>query len=696
MTEEDRYYREIYLGEVRDHISRLNELFLHLEKSPEDRDALNEAFRVMHTIKGDSAMMGLSHIAEKAHKAEDILDGLRGGRERVCQEVIDRLLSHVDDISELVEEFAGRASGKFGIVNANHADEAPAIKHETGCQASKMKELEDAILKMDASISKAVGELEIEGKQPPLSPDPGSCGETGAPKGKEAIPKGFRLTIKTEMEKVLRPVRAFMLLKILVENGELIRTDPPNEPLANGEFEDSIVAEVVTKDLGAMLDAIKAVPGVIDVFVEECEPPEQEEKISLADKTSQIDRLVSCVEAQGKEVETATISVDSTKGRHKVEEIKVNIASLDRLFNLSGELVLAKSRLGNIVKQHESPEMKEVHRFIEGVVSDLQTEVMNLRLMPIGQVFGIFPRMVRDMSKAVGKEIDLIIEGGDTAVDRKILEEIVDPVVHIVRNCVDHGIETPEERVKKGKGAVGTIRISASRDASHFILEVEDDGRGIDPSAVKQTAIAKGLISPKKAEGMSDEEALYLTCVPGFSTKKSVSELSGRGMGMSAVKNKIEAFGGSLSISSKVEQGTKITIRLPASMATVKVIVVGVGGQVYAIPVADVLEIVEIRKEDIKFIQGAPFINLRGDVIRLYRLAWLLGVQEGICNSYPAVIIRRGDGKNYGLLVTEVRDEDEVAMKPVPRILRGVKGFLGSAILGDGKPTFVIDVMSIV
>ncbi|HRR55198.1 MAG TPA: chemotaxis protein CheW, partial [Candidatus Methanomethylicus sp.] len=247
-----------------------------------------------------------------------------------------------------------------------------------------------------------------------------------------------------------------------------------------------------------------------------------------------------------------------------------------------------------------------------------------------------------------------------------------------------------------GKGPVGTIKVNAKRDAGHFILEIEDDGQGIDPRVVRDTAVERGLINRKKAESMSDEEAMMLICIPGFSTKRQVSEVSGRGVGMSAVKSKIEALGGTITISSQVGTGTRVAMRLPASMATMKILVVEVKDHAYAIPISDVLAIEEVSSKDLRYVQGEPFIVIRNQVMRAYRLAALLGIEDEEKGSYMAIIVKRADGATYGLLVTRVIDEDEVAMKPVPRIIRGVRGLLGSSILGDGKPTFILDVMTLV
>ncbi len=740
----EEQYLELFLGEVRDHLSKVNELLLHIEKNPEDRGALEEAFREFHTIKGDSATVGLTEVARLAHEAEDLLSGMRKGEVKVESEVIEALFRYIDKITEITE---GEGRAKPSLDGANDLPETKKSggKHK---DPKKIRELERALEIVEKGVSKA-SETLADGEEllPFLQKENTSSPETkgSSLKSKEENPprKGiflagdaieskngatsggqlndalivpkmttlcgtssnqkepsygkFLVRISNNIEPPLRPVRAFAIMKTLFEAGDLEKIDPPNEKLAAGDFGNEIIAEIVTRDVNALVESLRGIEGITEINHQKLDEPKPS-KPNMVEKTALIDRLVALVETDNKEENSAKIGVDSSKGKHKVEEIRVKIKSLDRLFNLAGELVLAKSRLTNLAKHVDSPEMKDVQRFIEGVISELQAEVMSLRLMPIGQVFGIFPRMVRDMSKELGKEVDLIIQGGETAVDRKVVEEVVDAMVHLIRNCLDHGIETPEERIRSGKQSVGTIRLSASRDSSHFVLEIEDDGRGMDPVKIREVAVAKGIVSQKKASEMDDEETLYLTCIPGFSTKKCVSEVSGRGMGMSAVKNKIESYGGSFSISSKIGRGTKFTIRLPVSMTTMKVIVIGVGKEShrYAIPVADISEIVEICKEEIKFIQGSPYINLRGEIIRLYRLAWLLKIDEGVCDSYYAIIIKRSEGRGLGLLVSEIMDEDEVAIKPVPKLLRGTLGFIGATILGDGKPAFVLDVMSIV
>ncbi|MCX8182671.1 MAG: chemotaxis protein CheA [Candidatus Methanomethyliaceae archaeon] len=630
------------MSEVTDHIRSLNEIFLHLEKNAHDKAALLEAFRIFHSIKGDSAAMGLREIVEIAHEAEDLLAAMKDGKRLVDQSAIERLFNYIDKIEALVKDLANGNSNNSGV----------ALQNET-------------------STERTTDSIPTKGN--------------------------FKVTINNNFEEQLKQIRAFALLRILADNGNLLSIDPPYEQLASGKFATKIVSIIATQDIEKLKNELMKIPGIVslDIEVLEANPPEENGvgAIAALDKLCQIDNLISNFEVKSQESNSA--SLDLIKDRHRLGEIKVRVQSLDKLFNLVGELVLAKSRLNNIVKSFESPDLKEIQRFIEGVVTDLQNEVMNIRLMPIGQVFGIFSRMVRDLAKASGKEIDLVIEGGDTAVDRKVLEEIMDPVIHIIRNAVDHGIEPPKERLEKGKNTVGTIKIRAYRETSNFVLDIEDDGRGLDPKLIKETALSKGLINTKKAESISDEEALYLICIPGFSTKKSPSKTSGRGMGMSAVKSKVESMGGILTIKSSNGMGTKVSMRLPASMATVKILVVRVGGQCYAIPLSDVVEIVQVKGGLIKYIQGEPFIELRGKIIRVHALSKLLGINDD-SELRTAVIVRRIDGREYGLLVSEVVDEDEVAMKPVPNIFQGMRSLLGTSVLGDGRPTFIIDVMTLV
>jgi len=717
MPDRSGRYVDLYLSEVMDHLNSLNDLFLQLEKHPDDRAAVLEAFRAMHSIKGDSAMMELHGVVEVAHEAENLLAAIKDGKLAVSSGVIDQLLGYVDRIEGMVKAFARSDSPKYRD-DAPKCVGTPSLPPEAlGKPRTPNGWLGEAHLLTQAPGPAGAGtgvgvgadaydggkiggagvgdgtsvDINVEAKSNAKS---NVNANAGPPPPENA--GTFKVVIRNNFEEKLKPIRAFALLRVLAENGDLAAVVPPYDRLAAGDVPLEVVATISTQDLQKLKEDLLKIEGVVSVEVSSAEgaTPKDEGMGSLKalDKIHQVDRLISTVETKSQE--TASASVDVTKDRYRLGEIKVNVQSLDRLFNLAGELVLAKSRLNNIVKSLDSADLKEIQRFIEGVVTDLQNEVMTIRLMPIGQVFGVFSRVVRDMAKSLGKEIDLIVEGGDTALDRKVLEEIIDPIVHVIRNAVDHGIEPPEERLKKGKNTVGTIRIKAYRDVTNFILDIEDDGRGIDPKIVKEIAISKGLINAKKAESMSDGEALYLICVPGFSTNRGVSTTSGRGIGMSAVKSKVDSLGGSLIIKSSPGKGTVISMRLPASVTTMKILVMRVGEQRYAVPLSDVVEIVRVSESIKRYIKGEPFIDLRGRIIRVYALSELLGIKDK-SELGTAVIVRKSDGLEYGLLVSEVLDEDEVALKPVPNMFYGKASLIGASVLGDGSPTFIIDVMDL-
>ncbi|MEM4530100.1 MAG: chemotaxis protein CheA [Candidatus Methanomethylicaceae archaeon] len=607
-------YEEIYFSEIFDHIKLLNNIFINLEKNPKNENLILEALRIMHSIKGDSTVIGRNEIAKIAHEAENLLISIKN-KKFIEKKDFDKLLEYIDKIEESLNSI--RKNGK----------------------------------------------------------------------------NTYKVIIENNFKDELKIIKAFLILKTLAENGNLISINPSYDALSSGNVPQTIIAIVSTQDIEKMKENLLKIEGITSVKFEILENKDFDttEAIAAMNKLNEIEHLISTVESTSKE-NTGAI-VDIIKDKYRLSEIRVNVKSLDKLFNLVGELVLAKSRLNNIVKSLDSNELKEVQRFLEGVVNEIQNEIMSIRLVPIGQVFGVFHRMVRDLAKELNKEIDLIIQGEETAVDRKILEELIDPIIHIIRNAVDHGIETPSERLKNGKNAIGTIKINAYRDASSFILDIEDDGRGIDPKLIKERALRIGLISESKAEAMSDEEAIYLICMPGFTTKDKASNISGRGVGMSAVKSKIEAMGGSLTIKSTLGLGTKITIRLPASMAMIKILVVRVGEEYYSIPLSDVVEIVQLK--NIKYIKGQPFMDLRGKVIRLFSLSELLGIRENKKQNY-VVIVKKADDKEYGFLVSEIVGEDEVTMRPFPQMLQGTRGLLGASILGDGRPTFIIDVMTLV
>ncbi|RLF04058.1 MAG: hypothetical protein DRJ60_07645, partial [Thermoprotei archaeon] len=409
-------YKDVFVSEVKEHLQTLDNLLVHLEKNPKDKDAIIEALRLMHSIKGSAGMMGYTEISKLAHEAENILIDLRDEKMQITSEVIDRLLGYVDKIRGLIE----------------------------------LEEQQDASIKSSEGV------------------------------------KGVKVKMKLKVDDPLKPIRAFMILRVLAECGDVVSTTPPTDQLAQGQFNDVVEAELIVDDPQKVKDSLSQIPDIVEVQVEVKEDIVAEKAslagaISLSDKIHQIDELVSFVEESEAWSGAATIS-DKFGEHRKLEEVKVNVKNLDTLFNLIGELVLTKARLNSIAVRMDSSELRELMLTLERLVSDMQSEIMAMRLVPLRQVFNTFPRVIRDIAKELGKEVDFVITGGEIAIDRKILEEIVDPLIHIIRNAIDHGIEDPETRRRKGKSPVGTIKISAKKESNYVVIQIEDDGKGIDPN----------------------------------------------------------------------------------------------------------------------------------------------------------------------------------------------------------------------
>ena len=397
--------------------------------------------------------------------------------------------------------------------------------------------------------------------------------------------------------------------------------------------------------------------------------------------------LVREVTEGGKE-KTARVQMPAVK---EMQSVRISTERLNSLMNLAGELLIAKNRLKNIAQTCKVSELDEALAPFDRLVADLEEEVLKTRLVPVGQTFGRFPRMVRDLAKEQRKEIELTTEGGEIELDRAILDNLGEPLVHLLKNAVDHGIESPEEREKKGKPKLGKVGLLARREESKVVIEVEDDGRGMDPEEVKQVALEKGAVSFEEAAGMGDDEALRLTFLPGFTTARKTTEVSGRGVGLDVVKTTVESLGGAVKIRSKQGEGTKVSLKLPLTTAIIQALLVGLGEEIYAIPLADVVEVLKIGPEDINTIQTKEVIIVRGKIIPLIRLHRVWGIisQDG-ANTFPVVMARKDEGY-IGLAVDSLLDNQEIVVKPLSPLLRERREFTGTTILGDGRVVLILN-----
>ena len=651
-------YKDLFISEVREYLGKLNELILTLEKEKDNDEIVNEIFRLVHSIKGSSAAMGLTDLSNLAHAMEDLITALKEKKLEISSDIIDLLLKGIDFIEKMIDAY------------------------EKEQPLPSPKKFIEILRKITEKSEREINIAEQAGAQ------------------NETI---FKLVIRLSEECPSPKLKVFAILKEVEERGVLINVNPDPASM-DKDVREIVIFFIARKDVIPELETVLSkIPEISEFNIQETSAEETgldvrklEELKLMKPSDEEVTRLVKKIEEFIESEESVTIEsgVEKDYMHKRIEEIKVKVKSLDKLFDLVGEIILIKSRLAQIAKKLDSSELYDVISSFELIANMLQEEVMNMRLVPVGQVFNLLPRLVRDLARELGKEVDLIIEGKDIALDRKILEEIVDPLMHVVRNAVDHGIEKPEERTAKGKPRVGTIIVSARREGDYVVIEVEDDGRGIDPEYVKKIAVERGLISRSVAEKLSDKEALMLITLPGFTTRNQSTQVSGRGIGMNIVKEKIESIGGVLEIDSKPGVGTKVIMKLPPSLAIIYAIIVRVGNEKFAVPITSIERIIDLDDNIIRSVAGKEVVYIHNkEILPLYRLSKILNINDA--SEKQALIVRTDKGR-YALAVDYVEELESVVVKPLGKIVKNVRGIAGATILGDGRVCLILDPYTLV
>ena len=654
-------YMVMFLEESREHLQTLNSCLLDLEHNPENLSVLNEIFRSAHTIKGMSATMGFTKIAELTHEMENVLDLLRKNQLEPSEDIVDTIFKCVDTLEQMVESVASGADIDIDVSDliAKLLSIAKGdVVAETTAKTVATKE--------------TVAETSTSGKsQMDLSDMEVSIIANAQKDGLQTLEIKVSLTDSC----VLKSARAYMVMNNLDELGEVIKAIPSTDDLEQEKFEKSFQVLVVTDEEVARVESslmsISEIETVEIVVIDAQNQISKEQEIKeVAVKVEQ----VSTDEKKEIKAEPNKNNVQANNVDKKIksgQSVRVDIDKLDSLLNLVGELVINKTRLEQIGITHRLTELVETIEQMDRVTTDLQSVVMKVRMVPVGQVFNRFPRMVRDLSRDLEKEINLIIEGEETELDRTVIDEIGDPLVHLLRNSIDHGIELPEERRAKGKSSIGEVRLIARHEGNNVIIMVEDDGKGINAEVIKRKAVQKGLISQAEADKMDNNEAVKLVFLPGFSTAEVVTDVSGRGVGMDAVKNKIESLGGLVDVETKLDEGSKFKIRLPLTLAIIQALLIKVQEEIYAIPLGSIDSTINIGSEDIKTVQNQEVILLRGQIIPIIRLANLLNVPQQVATNSKdlfVVIVHMGDQK------------------------AGIKIIAGATILGNGQVALILDV----
>jgi two-component system chemotaxis sensor kinase CheA len=648
-------YKDAFIEEAREHIETLTQSLLILEKDPKNTDALNNIFRSAHTLKGSSGMMGFKDLSNLSHAMEDIFDGLRKGGE-VSSDMIDVLLECIDALTTQLENIQNGIDEKL--------------------------EIEPLVKKLHKFSKKTQGTTPNRETTSPQEPshqetDIGLC-EKEKKKIKKALKSGkkcFLITVKFSDDCIYKSLRANMVLENLAKTGKVVKTTPKIEDNATREIESEVKIVFLTKSSKKEIeDCAKSVCEVDQVQVDSFDVD--------SSKREEAKQKVKAVNKPKPTIDART-----------AQTVRVHFEQLDELMNLTGELVINKIALLQTTSNLKNDGLRRLTGNIDRLTADLQDLAMQIRMVPVSQIFDRFPRLVRDLARKKGKKINLIVEGREIEVDRTVLDEIGQPLIHIIRNCVDHGIESPEERKKCGKDPTGTIMLVAKRKGEHVIIEVADDGAGIDPEKVKKSAIEKKIISEDEAEKMSREQLTNLIFLSGVSTSKTVTETSGRGVGMDVVKTKTVALGGSVNVETHIGLGTKISLRLPPTLAIVTSLLVKDSDQTFAIPTSIVSEIVRVDREKVKSLGGFSAIVVREHVLPLLHLHDLLGLKGADEPEYLEVLVIHGNNEDerMGLAVDSVIGQQDIMIKPLAETLVNVKGYSGFTILGNGRVIPVLD-----
>lgn len=617
-------YAELFLTESREHLSAINHLLLALEREPEAAEPVRDLFRAAHTIKGMSAAMGYTAVAELTHELESVLDRVRRGDETLSPLLIDLMFAAADALERGIElSVAGRA---------DEVDVLELVMRLRGAGPRTPTE--------ELAIPTNTEEFAI-----PTAPADAS----------------LRLRVRLAAATPLRGVRAFLVVRRAGTLGRVVEVQPSVEALQREEFDREFLIRIDTSaEPARVLETLRAVGDVESVLVEG---------------------------GGGRGTHDGRDSWRATRS------VRVELGRLDRLTNQIGELVIARGRLAQLAAESGDHELGETVATASRMIAELQDGIMSCRMVPVGQVFDRFPRLVRDAARTLGKRIELNVRGQEIELDRSMLDEIGDPIVHLLRNAVDHGIESPETRAAAGKPEQGRLRITASRERSSVMIRVEDDGRGIDRELVIRKARELALVREDVAE-LSEDELLRLIARPGFSTAEHVTALSGRGVGIDIVQSRVRALGGSVEIRSVQGEGTVVTVRLPLTLAIVRALLARVGEEMYAVPLTHVDKTVELERDAVRTVQGREVMVMRGDVLPLLRSRALFELPASTHARQQVIVLAMGE-RRAGLIVDELTGQQDIVVKQFDPVRGGAAMFGGATILPDGSPALIVDAGSL-
>lgn len=690
-------YLEIFIDESKEHLQTMNEILLVLEGDVENLAHLGEIFRIAHTLKGMSGTMGFTKVADLTHKMENVLDLVRNGVLKVNSSIVDILFECFDALEEYIENL--EKTGKEGDLDSSELVKKLIQIAETKSMSGSNKSPKGAF----KTESKSEAAPESKSEAPAKNDTVETEFHISLNDIDSIIQKAVELGVKPYLIKVtldagcmLKAARAFIVFNTLERFGEILKSYPLAEEIEDERFEESFEILYFSKlDETYTKTELLRISEIAEVHIQslaDVQVPTEEKKPDV-----EVDlEKVEVKEADSKSKEDSQGKGD--KGKTS-KTVRVEIGRLDNLMNLVSELIIIKTRLedfettqSKVTDQSNKSNMNEAIEYLERITTSLHDAVMKVRMVPVERTFNRFPRLVRDLSRDLGKNIKLFMSGEETEVDRTVIDEIGDPLIHLIRNSLDHGIESPEERIKAGKDETGFVALRAYPDGNTVVIEVEDDGKGINPDVIKRKAIEKGIISRDEGELMPDKEIINLLFRAGFSTADKVTDLSGRGVGLDVVKSKIEAINGTVEVISTLGQGSKFVIRLPLTLAIIQALMVNLNEEKFAIPLNNIKEITTIETSKITMVQDQEVVLYRNKTLPIIRMKEVLDIEHEPqdISELIVVIVKKGDIE-AGLVVDSLIGQQEIVIKSLGKYLTGIKAIAGATILGNGSVALIVD-----
>lgn len=696
-------YLEIFIDETSEHLQNLSDCIMELEKEPENMDTINEIFRAAHSLKGMAGTMGFKRMQHLTHDMENVFQEVRSERLKINSSMIDLLFQCLDAIEGYLNNI--KESSDEGT-----EDNELIIRELNQLIAAANGETPQEEPAASAPVSAPSAEESTSGGKKYLEIE---LSDSEKDKLKEAEKSGqhlYGMTVSIQKECLLKAARAFLVFKAVEEFGQILVYSPSSQDIEDEKFEFDFSFYVASEEpYEKLADAAKAVSEIASVAGEElsyetlaANQEQAEEKAAVAEKVNEPAAEQKTEKAQPEKPKAQTAAAGTAKKQAAAKPVtnrtvRVDIEKLDALMNQVSELIIAKNSLVSISSAENGEfQNQSFHEQIEGlerITTSLHESVMKVRMVPIESVVNKFPRMIRDLSRKLNKKMELYMSGEDTELDRTVVDQIGDPLQHLLRNSADHGLEDNEERVANGKPEVGSIFLKAFQEGNNVIIQVGDDGGGIDVEAVRQKAVERGVITQEQSETMSKKEIVNLLFMPSFSMAKKITDISGRGVGLDVVKSNIEALGGDVEVKTEIGEGTTFTVRLPLTLAIVQALMVVIGDEKYAIPIGSISNIEDIPVEEIRYVEAKEVIHLRGKVIPIIRLDQVLDIEPGDSQpqSLTVVIVQKGDSL-AGLVVDRLMGQQEIVIKSLGKYMNNNKIISGATILGDGEVALILDV----